>query len=185
MDGLTFTVEIVKALAWPATVVIVALAFRARISDLLQDLKKGKVGPAEFEFERRVKTIEPLPSEGGAHGIEAAAASPAALEALMERPRDAILGAWLELEGAALGYGYAAGLVRPTAGKPRNPLKAVSAVLSSEELGVLEELQELRNFAVHYQEFAPTMSSVLRYVDLAKMLQSSLERKYELLRAAK
>lgn len=41
MNGLTFTVELVKELAWPATVLTIALAFRARISELLQVLKKG------------------------------------------------------------------------------------------------------------------------------------------------
>ena len=58
MDTLTFIVEVLKATTWPLASVAIALIFREQLRDLLLRLRKGKVGPAEFEFEERVASLK-------------------------------------------------------------------------------------------------------------------------------
>jgi hypothetical protein len=55
MDSLAFISEMTKSLAWPLVSVCIAFIFRRQLQALLGRIKKGKVGPAEFEFEEGVK----------------------------------------------------------------------------------------------------------------------------------
>jgi len=57
MDVLTFIAEVIKAGAWPAAAITIALIFRQQLRDLLSRIRKGKVGPAEFEFEQEVQEL--------------------------------------------------------------------------------------------------------------------------------
>src|SRR5258705_12326854 len=57
MDTLTFVVEILKALAWPTATLAIAILFRRELRTLLHRVKKGKIGPAEFEFEATIAAL--------------------------------------------------------------------------------------------------------------------------------
>jgi hypothetical protein len=50
VDGLTFTSELVKSLAWPAATVGIVLLLRKPMGKLLVLLKKLKYGDLEAEF---------------------------------------------------------------------------------------------------------------------------------------
>lgn len=174
MDTLTFVTGIAEALAWPLSTFGIALLFREQLIELLRSVKKGKVGPAEFEFERELKAIEAVAVQLPSARTPAHAASDATAN-----PRGAVLDAWIGLEDQAIEFALKNEIVRPTA--RRNPHGAVKGILKSGVLGessrqVLEELYNLRNLAAHDPDFNPGPDSVLAYVRLAADLGLELER---------
>lgn len=87
MDGLSFVASVVASLAWPAVAVIVVLVFRKELGDLIERIRKGKIGSVEIEageFGQRLKgkleaNVEAPPATialaGGAHGTGQAQAA--------------------------------------------------------------------------------------------------------------
>lgn len=181
MDALTFIVEIFKAAAWPAVALAVALLFRHEIRTLLGRTRKGKVGPAEFEFEETVRAVATeakglnLPPPG-------APTTQPKLVVQSAEPRAAILQAWVEVEDALNHLAYAQA---PDADAlPRNSYAAMrqlarSGVVGPEYIALINDLRTLRNQAVHELEFKPSTESVLGYVKLANDLIGVLQRAAE------
>src|SRR5258708_3885511 len=60
VDTDQFIASLVSSLAWPAAVLLIALAFRKQIAQLLTagPLKRLKLGAVEAEFERRTAEVE-------------------------------------------------------------------------------------------------------------------------------
>lgn len=173
MDRLTFTVEIVKALAWPGAVVIIAMVFRKQFIGLMATIRRGKFGPAEFEFERGVRAIEASGAE--LHRISTPSAE---VERAIVSPRLAVLEAWLRLEDQVIDVAMRRGLTQPTAHRyARGAIEGLkqSGLLKPEHLQLLEELEDLRNWAVHYPEFSPDPSAVVSYIQSAAALGRELE----------
>ena len=173
MDGLTFTAEMIKALAWPLAVLGIALLFRKQLIVLLQAMKKGKFGPAEFEFERGVKAIEATVTD-----LPSSPTGQSLLRDAAVHPRAAVLEAWLRLEDQAIELAMKRGLTNATARRyaPAS-IRAISqsGLLKESHLHVLEELQELRNRAAHDPDFSPDPSAVVSYARLAADLGKELE----------
>jgi hypothetical protein len=172
LDILTFIVELIKALAWPASIIVVALLFRKQLVSLLAAIKKGKFGPAEFEFEREISYIE-------AHAeLPVTPAPVGAFQTAAEDPRGAILTAWLKVEERIIRLVMGRGL---TNGPRRSPHRAYeellrSGLLSESSLEVLKGLRWLRNEAAHAAEFTPTPNAVVSYMRLAADLTQELEQ---------
>ena len=173
MDGLTFTVGIVKALAWPLAVVVIALLFRKQLIDLLATIKRGKFGSAEIEFERGVKTIE-----ASASSTPATPPPDATIKEAAFNPRAAVLEAWLRLEDQVIDLAMRRGLTNATARRyAHGALVAVkqSGLLSPASLRLLDKLQDLRNWAVHYPDFSPDPEAVITYMQSAAALGQELQ----------
>ena len=174
MDYLLLMVELVKVLAWPVTAVVLAHLFRDQITMLLRNIKRGKIGSAEFEFEREMQAIESrvpdLPSLSRPTSV--------AKEATIN-PRGTVLEAWLKLEDKVIDLAMERGLTNATARRyaPAS-LKAVrkSGLLPEAHLDLLSELQELRNRAAHDPDFSPDPDAVLSYVRLAADLEHQLNQ---------
>lgn len=173
MDWLTFTVELAKALAWPATAIVAVVAFRAELRGVLQRIKRGKVGVAEFEFEDRVAVLRERLGEAA----PASAPVPTTLvrEAAQD-PRTVILTAWLGVQ--ALVDAIVAQRATPEErGDPRaQTLRVLHRVLRDKPdyIDIYNDLKSLRNQAVHDPAFAPRPSSVVEYAALASELAAVL-----------
>lgn len=174
MDGLTFIVEMVKALAWPVAVVSVGALFRKKFSDLLKTLTKGKFGSVEFEFAQRVEdvvaSVPDLPSTTTPEN---------ALWKAAANPRGSVVDAWLKLEEQAIDLAMRRGLTNATA--RRYPLGSIQAIAKSDllkpnHLLALNELKQLRDRAVHDPDFSPDPDAVVSYVHLANDLTDELKR---------
>jgi hypothetical protein len=63
MDWRTFIAELLRTSAWPTVVLVGICVFRKDLRALLAHVKKGKVGAAEFEFERPLPTQPSEPAE--------------------------------------------------------------------------------------------------------------------------
>lgn len=147
MDALTFVAELVKALAWPAAAVALALVFRAQLRALLERLNKGRLGPAEFEFERAVQALAARSArQGGASAALRAPAVPA---------RDSILAAWRDLAQAA----------------PSDLQQ-----LPASDRALYQQLGALHAQAQRARDFQPTPEAVRTYVQLACGLQARIKR---------
>lgn len=55
MDWPTFTVEIVKALAWPIVAVVVIIVFHKKLTELLEQITEFKAWGAEAKFAKKTK----------------------------------------------------------------------------------------------------------------------------------
>jgi hypothetical protein len=95
MDLLTFTIEITKATAWPNAATVVAFMFRTELRVLLGKMKKGRVGPAEFEFEQTVAVLRGELARSD--GLPTSEIEESQLLLAKTEPRTAILNAWLEV----------------------------------------------------------------------------------------
>lgn len=174
MDGWTFSVEITKALAWPLVALFALLAFRAELRALLQRMRKGKVGYAEFEFEETVASLrDRVKSEAPAAATEV---SPAVARQADQDPRTVILNAWLTVQDKV----DAIVKKRATPEDRRDPASVSLRVLhrilrdKPDYIDMYNELKMLRNQAVNEVSFAPRPSSVVQYATLAHELATVL-----------
>ena len=178
MDWLTFTTEIAKAIAWPGAVTAVALLFRPEIKGLLGRVRKGKLGPAEFEFEQGVRELKAeipkdLPALPAPEPQE-----PSALRAIAE-PRAVVLDAWRNVEQAMNLLAQKHGVHNALAGPGSNyavTSLAKAGALEPWALNIYRDLRRLRNQATHDASFSPSPESVLAYVQTASELTAELQR---------
>ena len=175
MDALTFVVEMTKALAWPIAAVTLGAVFRTELRALLGKLKKGKVGPAEFEFEQAVAAIKheaPQATDQSGPSV-----TPAAVQLAATDPRAAILGSWLQVQ-AEVDRIVSEAPLEWTRGQPGSTsLRVLHRVLKDkpEYIDMYNDLRQLRNQAVHEASFAPRPESVVDYISLSKNLLSVLQ----------
>jgi len=179
MDLLTFIVEMTAALAWPLSALGIAVVFRKQITILLGRMKKGKLGPAEVEFEQQVLELKnEAPPPAIAEGVEQLKL-PAVLRVVAE-PRAVILESWLGVEAALELLGKKTNLYK---GMPAEGLVhlahnlMMSGQLSDEEMRLYRSLRNLRNRAAHETEFTPAAESVLEYARVAGTLEQSIRRR--------
>ncbi len=123
MDWLTFIAEITKALGWPVAAVVIALLFRDQLKALLVRVRKGKLGPAEFEFEESVKTLKSEAAQITQGPPEVLSKDTVAL--LATNPRGAIITSWLELEEAMRTLLKAKRFAAPAVASPLRTIHAV------------------------------------------------------------
>ncbi|WP_159917663.1 hypothetical protein [Pantoea sp. 18069] len=150
MDGLTFTAEMVKAGAWPSAVVAMALIFREQLRALLARLSKGRLGPAEFEFEQELQVLAAQSAGSGSAFLARANAGTLPPEG---SARNAILVAWRDLEQAVHGLAE-----QPPA----------------QDLVLYRQLGALRDQVSHGLDFSPSPESASAYVQLARGLQARI-----------
>lgn len=178
MDGLSFCAEMAKALAWPLASVVIALIFRAQFQVLLVRMKKGKLGPAEFEFEQGVLQAQrELPQDKLPASVPAA--DRPALDRMASEPRAVVLDAWLKVQGAlnalAATHGYQQALGEQNASTIATDLVR-DGFLDPWLLNLIRDLRRLRNQATHEADFAPATPAVESYVQMAEELASELRK---------
>lgn len=174
MDILTFIAELVKAAAWPLAAIVIALIFRQQLRALLSRIRKGKVGPAEFEFEQEVKEL----TEQATPQLPPPQVGTPTVTLATTNPRAAILEAWLDVESSVNRLAYNRQLPAPSA--PRNAASIIraiekSGILPFEDVALFNDLRVLRNQATHDPDFSPSPESVIKYVQLAKGLKQRID----------
>jgi hypothetical protein len=169
MDILTFISEMVKSLAWPAASLIIAVVFRNELRTLLRRVTKGKVGPAEFEFE---KTVAALHERVGKVETSTLKTDSVLVNQATQEPRTVILNSWLQVQE----------IVESIVSKHTTPedlrdsrsisLRVLHRLLRDkpEYIDMYNDLRLLRNRAVNDIDFSPRPSSVVQYAELANEL---------------
>ncbi|MDX3936380.1 hypothetical protein [Stenotrophomonas sp.] len=172
MDWLTFVVELLKATAWPAAAIVIAFLFRSQIRDLLARIKKGKIGPAEFEFEQGVRDLtEDLPPAVPIEQVPPADVTLASLN-----PRAAILEVWVKLEAVMnrLASSNSVDSRRGRSSLYQARLLHKGGVITNDDMAMFNDLRVLRNQAAHDEDFSPSIDSAIQYVWLAEALITRL-----------
>lgn len=181
MDWLTFAAEVIKALAWPLTVLIIFLVLRKPLSNLLPLLQRLRYKELEIDFGKRIQELavevkKELPDTPEAESR--ALQRKEQLEDLAQvSPRAAILEAWLELEQVAVEATKRHGL-NLTSRERKTPLleRALqeNEVLDESKRTIFGRLRNLRNAAVHASDFSFDPDSAIEYADSALRLAEYL-----------
>jgi hypothetical protein len=141
-------------------------------------VKKGKLGPAEFEFEERVQELrnEAALGAGGpaSEGSRSDDGDSRATDA-----RSIVLESWLAVESLVQRLGrkhsvYNENLHTDLSYVVRE-LRRLEVLGVGQEL-LYKDLRNLRNKAAHSLDFSPTAESVLTYVRLAQDLVHQLRK---------
>lgn len=179
--------DVVKALAWPAAVIVCAIIFRKPLTYVITSLSRLRYKDFEAEFHRQLSDLEseaqalPLRRVPGALEVpsEEEVGQPE-FEALRRwadiAPRAAIVEAWREVEMAALeGANRLSIPVSPRIPSTRLLETLFSAgVIDADVKAILNRMRELRNRAVHAQDFELATEEAIRYINLAFQIVQQL-----------
>lgn len=175
--------KILSSIAWPIATVVIAYHFKKELAALLNRLKKFKAGSAEAEFAELLRNAEAAADTGIETTANTQSISPSTIESAAENPRGSILSAWLEVEAAIFKLYDVKGLNRPTrhASSARSVVPLMreiqkAGLLDTVHVGLFHDLRALRNEAAHTLEFDPPAESVIRYIQLAKVLCMEITR---------
>ena len=184
MNWMEFIAAIVRAVAWPAVLIVAIVLLRKPLAGLVPLLRHLKYKELELEFAQRVQG-----AREEAEATLAPLATPAArvpevdslLQLAAESPRLAVVGAWRLVESsahracAALGVPVERG--RPFAGLELTYALRREGVLDDATLSMMNRLRSLRNQAAHGEEFSVDEASAREYVRLAEALAQRIDGK--------
>ncbi|MDO9131703.1 hypothetical protein [Hydrogenophaga sp.] len=186
MDWMTFIVELVKALAWPAVAVTVILTFKEKLTKLFEDMTELKGLGIEAKFARGAKEalaevevieiVEPLDDQPPEVPLvtsnpegEVSPQQMVNMLYVMLAPKGAVLQARANLESAVSRLFTEKGLAPETGGKGvKSALRSLAGhgYVSPSLVKTTMELIDLGNKAAHDQ-FEPSVSSAKDYVTAA------------------
>lgn len=180
-------ISLVNTLAWPLVVLAVVFSLRKEIRKLIPSIKKLKTGPFEVEFDRQLSELiaessEVLPDPSNGVTMEVLSVNDRLVKLARINPRSAILEAWRKLE---LSLRDAIELNSTSANTRRSSAYGTLTeaerldILPSSQLLIANELRSLRNQAAHVEDFQPSEDSALRYIELAKKIESHARQSVE------
>lgn len=185
MDGFTLTSEIIKALAWPVSAIIIVLLLRKPLVELVPLMKKLKYKELELEFSQEVLALktevkltpdEPIKSER-----EILKTHSKAMEMLPLSTRSAIMEAWIEVETAAVEVASSFWTQSPSETMHNFPRLGEylhqCKVIDDKQLSVFQRLRQLRNKAAHAEELnlneEDTKSFIVMAFNLAEHIRNA------------
>jgi hypothetical protein len=190
MDALTAIVDLVKALAWPATLFAIAWLLRKVIRALISSIHEGKIKYGDLELivkrdleqaRQSIKTIQTqfhgvLPPQERLKEPEISE-----LVSLAEiAPRSAVSEAWTQLEAAGAEFVQKRG-PSDLSGQ-RSPvtfgevLRRHDDLIPSEVKNAIQKLRDIRNRTVNSPDFQPSVGDAERYVLLSMAVIEDLRR---------
>jgi hypothetical protein len=179
MDWLTFTSSLLKTMAWPATVLVIAFGFRRQIGLLLSGLSRLRYKDFELQFIQRLEVLKTEAVQAGLPPLEAAPGKVTSTELakppdeflylgelLDIAPQAAVMEAWRQVELAMNEAARRIGL------PARRPFDALHQLQSSDKvkpqlIRVLAELRQLRNSVAHTGGVSLSFDRAEEYVELA------------------
>lgn len=184
MDWLTFVAEVIKAIAWPITVICIFLVMRKPLLGLFPLLQRLRYQGFEVDFNRQVEVLAlevrrqlptPEPKTGDLAHFRQHWMSLAPLS-----PRAVVLEAWLQLEQAAWDTSVRHHLDLKSS-ELRSPLILGQAleqagILADPTSAIFHQLRNLRNAAAHASDFAFTPEAALEYGELTLRLIEYLRK---------
>jgi hypothetical protein len=185
MDYVTAFVEIVKALAWPVSALMMLRMFREPLLELVPYIHSLKVAGLELTVKKEIEEVKQL-SLKSLEGAEApkvistvAPDRKATIYQIAEMyPSAAISEAWRELESAGVN---AVGRLCPS-DLPSNLKARVSfgealrtcGLISRDQMSAISKLRKIRNESVHLPNFTLDSNVARDYVDTAFSLAEEL-----------
>ena len=174
MDKYTFISEMTKALAWPATLIVVVLLLRKPLVSLFTFMRKLKYKEFEMESSEKVQALKFEAKIDKTSEIDTPAMS-----ILSFSTRSAVLEAWIELENVAASIAASFWSSANT-----SPFKNYAklghylhqcGVLNDSQLNSFDELRKLRNQLVHTEEVELTENDAKAYIMVASSLVNQIK----------
>ena len=175
MDVLAFISEIVKALAWPLTILAIVFIMKDKIGDLLDLVTKIKVGEVEVEIGNRLKKLQPS-AKIDLRKFKKTKEDEKFLSLLnlsISSPRAAILESWLLIEEAAKKRfeKFNAGFKQEEFSRNiRGGLEITGVFRNPKANDLFIDLRRIRNLAVHSTENLLKEQDAVRFVELSKRM---------------
>jgi hypothetical protein len=173
MDGYTLVVEIVKALAWPLSAIVLVLLLRRPLKEIVEGLRLTRVKygewVAEFEQAKEQATLA-LPQN-----IPPEVARPI----LPQNPEGAsatgaILASWAGLEELLWRMAADAG-VNETNSRDRIEALSKLGIITPKTVHALDGLRQMRNLAAHAPGGDTDLARANQFVTLAEALAWTLK----------
>lgn len=183
MDGLTFVVELIKALAWPGATLLIVFLLREQLRGLLPLLTKLKYKDLEVVFGREAAEAradaDALPAPAGQQTVALPSVSAEVGRLLAISPRSAVMESWRELENsarqAAIRHNVAQPAVATTSPTKIAKLLGAYHILDPSQIGLFHDLRALRNQAAHAPEFVLEEDAARDYIEAASRLSAFLD----------
>ena len=160
--------EFIAAIAWPVTVLVIALLFRKPLTEALASATgRLSAGPFKLEWDRQVAELK---SELGHQRTASKEEAPSAEEIEVISPAAAIVDAFGEVEAAlrsALEQKGAGKLDTTNVGSLAK-VALEKGVINAETANAIEGLSVLRNLAVHGGEKEVSSQRAHEFVSLAE-----------------
>lgn len=175
IEIMEYLVQIIEALVWPLTTLILFFALRKPIVEIFPQLTKLKFKELEMEFEKELKEISEKSRESKVR-IEADVPRDEEEEHYLEEikrtsPRAAILESWLGLESQVLSTTEYFGLLsknqRPSFSASLKALEKAE-VIAKGDIELINGLRKLRNLAVHQTNFTVTEDEAELFIEAAR-----------------
>ncbi len=183
LDWKTFTVEIVKAVAWPLVVAVIAFQLKDKISELLPRIKKLKHKDTELEFAEGVSKLVREQEAEGNNQPEVPVTNEVQerynflLKLADISPRSAVLEAFREIEHASAST-ISKLSAEPSAHGGKSPLsmqrQLSELALTKNEVKMFNQLRVLRNKAAHDRDFNLHGMPIEAYIDLSLSLANRI-----------
>jgi hypothetical protein len=176
MDILTFIAELIRALAWPLSVLAIFIVLRKQIVDRIPLLNRLKYKDFEIEFGKEVAEAKDIIHKESSKTLpeKIAPSSYDYYETLAEAsPRGAILEAWISFESSAMSSLQALKLTLQRGPIPFPELlrkMKEAELISKEEETSLSKLRKLRNTAVHESGVPIRKSDVIEFIHVMRDL---------------
>jgi hypothetical protein len=178
MDVLTFLSELIKAVAWPLTAVVLVVLLRKPIVELIPLLRRLKYKELELEFAQEVSELkaeaEAIAKEKGEEVPSIASTSSNLLNLVAFSTRAAIMEAWLEVESTGVTVASSFWGQSPNDAFRNMPKLGEyllqCKVIDEKQLSVFNKLRQLRNKAAHAQDLDLNENDAKSYVQLASDL---------------
>ncbi|MEQ7767415.1 hypothetical protein [Xanthomonas hortorum] len=190
MDTLTFAAEVIKAVAWPASLLVLAFLLRKPLKELIPLLSRLRYKEVEIEFSREIAVLKAKSLSEQPSGLpNAGVASPGLpkgleskrLELLRMVPfstRVAVMEAWLEVEVAANEVASSFWSRAPSDIFRSDPTLGEylfkCRVINRDDLETFKRLRHLRNSAAHAQEIHLSEGDAMSYVEVAMSLAAKI-----------
>jgi hypothetical protein len=162
MDWLTFIAQLISALAWPVTLIVIILVLRRPLTELFPLVRRLRFQGIELDFSREIQALVyeargQLPRVHSVLNAEGPLRTQC-IELAQVSPRTVVLESWIQLEKAAIDASRRHGLKLKSA-ELHSPLILGQALEESSFLEgntpmIYHQLRNLRNAAAHASEFA-------------------------------
>jgi hypothetical protein len=178
MDVLTFLSELIKAIAWPTTAIVLVVLLRKPIVELIPLLRRLKYKELELEFAQEVSElkaeVEAIAKEKGEDALSMMPTSSNLLNLVAFSTRAAIMEAWLEVETASVAVASSFWGQSPNEAFKNMPKLGEyllqCKVIDEKQLSVFNKLRQLRNKAAHAQDLDLSENDARSYIQLASDL---------------
>jgi len=194
-----FAVEVLKALAWPVTVVVLAALFRNPLCDLIRLVRSVKYKDFEFQIEDSLKKVADAigtqPSPTPQTGTATPAAPPASITQIGKveatgglnmdlaavSARGAILEAWIAVESAGRRalqrYPMRDGNKVDGSTLPFDQFLRKRGELDDDTYDSIQEMKRIRNTVVHAPEgYIPGTDQARSFISFANKLITKLDK---------